>query len=125
MVNFNDQSRDAFLTKYGIKELETHIKEFNIIENHQNLSCKIVDFGLARVLSEDECAVTYGGTKPYMAPEIHLGLEYNHKVDVWSIGCTFYKLITGFLPFMGEDLKLISNINEGFYFIPMTIKLSY
>jgi serine/threonine protein kinase len=56
-----------------IIQLHIEIKGFNIIENHQNLSCKIVDFGLARVLSENEYAGTYGGTKPLMAPEIHLG----------------------------------------------------
>ena len=103
MINFNDRSQDAFLGKNGYEALQAHIKQLNIIKNHQNFSCKIVDFGLARFLSEDELAGTYGGTQLMMAPEIHLGKRYDHKVDVWSIACAFYQLITGFCPFSGRD----------------------
>ena len=85
-----------------------------------------MDLGLARYLPEGELAGTACGTRLTMAPEIHLRKKYDHKVEVWSIGCVFFHLITGFYPFNGSDVaNLIHNIEEGFYFIPLTVKLTY
>jgi serine/threonine-protein kinase ULK/ATG1 len=47
-----------------------------------------------------------------MAPEVLGGQYYNHKADVWSIGCLFYELITGFMPFTGiSHANLRDNVN--------------
>ena len=56
---------------------------------------KIGDFGLAKALdSTYEMAKTKSGARVYMAPERHRGLEYNHKADVWALGCILYELCT-------------------------------
>lgn len=81
--------------------------------------------GFARRLNDDELAETGCGTPLLMAPEVLNGKHYNHKADVWSIGCIFYELLTGFVPFTGknyEDLK--SNLANGNYYIPKTVQLS-
>ena len=43
------------------------------------------------------------GTPLQMAPEVLYGLMYNHKADVWSLGCLFYEMLTGFSPFTGRN----------------------
>ena len=60
-----------------------------------------------------------------MAPEVLAGKPYNHKADVWSLGCIFYELLTGFPPFSGTDeVNLAENHARGMYFFPKTCKLS-
>ena len=39
------------------------------------------------------------GTPIYTAPEIFLGMDYSNKVDIWSLGLTFFELMTGGFPF--------------------------
>ena len=65
------------------------------------------------------------GTPLQMAPEVLYGLMYNHKADVWSLGCLFYEMLTGFSPFTGRNQNhLGENINKGTYMFPKTLKLS-
>ena len=60
-----------------------------------------------------------------MAPEVLRGDVYDHKADVWSLGCLYYEMLTGFPPFTGKSLSnLQENIAKGIYQIPKTIKLS-
>ena len=61
---------------------------------------KLSDFGLSKILSNnDEKAFTMCGTPQYLAPEIMKEEGYDKNVDWWSLGCFFYEMITGFLPF--------------------------
>ena len=61
---------------------------------------KLSDFGLSKILSDnDEKAFTMCGTPQYLAPEIMKEEGYDKNVDWWSLGCFFYEMITGFLPF--------------------------
>lgn len=60
-----------------------------------------------------------------MAPEVLGGQLYDHKADVWSLGCLFYEMLCGFPPFTGRNIQnLQQNIKTGTYRIPKTIKLS-
>ena len=60
-----------------------------------------------------------------MAPEVLSGQKYDHTADVWSLGCIFYELMTGFTPFTGTNQRnLLQNINKGVYHFPKTVKLS-
>ena len=54
-----------------------------------------------------------------------MGDFYNHKADVWSLGCIFYELLTGFSPFTGTDKQnLKNNLVKGEYSFPKTLKVS-
>ena len=60
-----------------------------------------------------------------MAPEILTRQKYNHKADLWSLGCMFYEMLTGFPPFTGKNQNdLVLNIKKGDYCFPKTVKMS-
>ena len=69
---------------------------------------------------------TYAGTPLYMAPEVARGELYDKTADLWSIGCIYFELLTGFLPFMGNNaFELVKSLEKGDYFIPSKfIKIS-
>ena len=68
----------------------------------RSLPCvKILDFGLARIASEKTQLTEKGdvlGTLAYMAPEQLAGGKVDHRCDLFSLGCTLYRMSTGKLP---------------------------
>lgn len=83
------------------------IKPGNIwLEAKTNL-VKIVDFGLARGLAGDDVALTKSGailgTPAYMSPEQASGQKVDHRCDLFSLGAMLYQMLTGELPFQGQD----------------------
>lgn len=65
---------------------------------------KVLDFGLAQLReSKDQANITQKGnvigTPYYMAPEQIRGEEVDHRVDIYAIGATMYRMITGVVPF--------------------------
>ena len=75
------------------------------------------DFGISRVLQfTQDIAQTAVGTPLYVAPEIIKGLEYDAKADVWSLGCTFYEILTFTPPFSGLSMSdLMEKVKSGRY----------
>ncbi|MCZ6464553.1 MAG: protein kinase [Proteobacteria bacterium] len=66
---------------------------------------KIMDFGLAKTLEEVRRAETgIGGTPFYMAPEQVAGDDVDHRADLYSLGATFFELVTGRVPFPDGDV---------------------
>jgi len=67
---------------------------------------KLADFGLSRVLDDEEAIlITDCGTPNYVAPEVLLGEGYGMEVDVWSIGVIAYILLCGYAPFDGRTIR--------------------
>lgn len=78
------------------------IKPSNIIITPEG-TAKIVDMGLARTLGPSEGGLTQSGmtlgTFDYISPEQALEpRDADHRSDIYSLGCTFYHLITGHPP---------------------------
>ena len=46
--------------------------------------------------------LTITGTFDFVAPEVFIGGGYDEKVDIWALGITIFKLVTGSLPFESE-----------------------
>ena len=100
-----------------------------INENILNAEIKIIDFGFAKYLKQDEFTNSIIGTPFYMDPKILHGylLEknekkylYNKKVDIWSIGIMTYYLLLGVFPFKAKNYEnLIENIENKEYFFPL------
>lgn len=75
-----------------------------------NGTAKLTDFGLARpVASRLSREGLISGTVFYLAPELALGQEFDGRADLYALGITLYELLTGRLPFAGDDpLAVIS-----------------
>lgn len=67
--------------------------------------CKVTDFGLARVGTEDKITKTgtWVGTPEYMSPEQVRGLGVDTRTDQYALGIMLYELVHGEPPFTGED----------------------
>jgi cell division cycle 2-like len=65
---------------------------------------KIADFGLARGNTSDSDHLTKDvATLWYRAPEIALGLPYNERSDMWSIGCILAELLNNGIPLFHSE----------------------
>src|SRR5581483_2812137 len=68
---------------------------------------KLADFGVAKVLGADALAVTQPGnvvgTPAFMSPEQCRGTPLDGRSDLYSLGATYYNLLTGHVPFTGES----------------------
>ena len=67
---------------------------------------KIVDFGIAKDVKAGKRLTAVGmvlGTPEYMSPEQATGQETDHRVDQYALGCILYEMLTGDVPFKGEN----------------------
>lgn len=84
--------------------LHRDIKPENILLDSKG-GVKIADFGIAKLVGEEQPPVTLTqtgsslGTPHYMAPEqIERPTEVDHRADIYSLGVVFYEMLTGELP---------------------------
>src|SRR5262249_7367024 len=95
------------------------IKPANIVVNRVGTTfdfVKVLDLGLVRLDSthSDRETVTLtttesaSGTPGFMAPEVVLGMaDIDHRVDIYSLGCVAYWLLTGRLVFEGDSVMQV------------------
>jgi serine/threonine-protein kinase PRP4 len=81
--------------------LHCDIKPDNMLVNDTMNVLKLCDFGSAMFAGENEIT-PYLVSRFYRAPEIILGLPYDHALDVWSVGCCLYELYSGKMLFPGH-----------------------
>ncbi|XP_053377049.1 serine/threonine-protein kinase Nek4-like isoform X2 [Mercenaria mercenaria] len=76
---------------------------------------KVGDLGIARVLdNSSDMATTLIGTPYYMSPELFSNKPYNHKSDVWALGCCVYEMMTLKHAFNAKDMNsLVYKILRG------------
>ena len=84
------------------------IKPQNVIVNTETGELKIIDFGIASLLSRENPRIdnaTLGGTLAYISPEQtgRMSRFVDYRSDFYSLGIMFYEMLTGRLPFPTKD----------------------
>ena len=95
---------------YHHQIIHKDIKSANILINPTTKQVKLIDFSIASLLTRETQLSTspnvLEGTLAYLSPEqtgrMNRGIDY--RTDFYSLGITFYELLTGQLPFQSNDL---------------------
>lgn len=91
------------------------IKPSNIIYDRRTKKPTLTDFGVAHITDTSKTKTgTILGTPSFMSPEQLAGMPVDGRSDVFSLGVTFFQLLTGELPFIGESISsLMYKITNG------------
>jgi eukaryotic-like serine/threonine-protein kinase len=109
-LSMAEQCAAALATAHEKRIVHGDIKPENIMLTPGG-QVKILDFGVARVLPQQDETVSlgaadsegnvFGGTPSYMAPEVLLEQPPDGRADIFSLGIVFYEALTGAHPFHG------------------------
>ena len=93
-----------YLHQNGI--VHRDIKLHNILVNDEK-KLKLIDFGFALKLKEDELISVFCGTPSYMSPEIINRQPYDGKAsDIWAFAVCAFRMVIGNFPFRGEVMSI-------------------
>ncbi|MGB6296347.1 MAG: AAA family ATPase [Rivularia sp. (in: cyanobacteria)] len=113
-LNIAVQLAKALVSLHSHNIIHRDIKADNIIINPQTGEVKLTDFSIASRLSKEKLQLTnpnqLEGTLAYMSPEQtgRMNRVLDYRTDFYSLGVTFYEMLTGRLPFQSNDpLELI------------------
>jgi len=108
------QITDALGKVHQNNVIHKDINPSNIVLNPQTGQLKIIDFGLSTILSQENPTLkspnVLEGTLAYMSPEQtgRMNRVLDYRTDFYSLGVTFYELLTNQLPFESVDaLELV------------------
>ncbi|KAG7639155.1 putative protein kinase CMGC-DYRK-PRP4 family [Arabidopsis thaliana] len=100
------QCLDALVFLHGLGIIHCDLKPENIlIKSYKRCAVKIIDLGSSCFRSDNLCL--YVQSRSYRAPEVILGLPYDEKIDLWSLGCILAELCSGEVLFPNEAVAMI------------------
>jgi len=106
---------DAFSYAHSQGIIHRDIKPSNIMID-DNDDIKVLDFGIAKILDDDKSLTKTGqmGTVFYMSPEQVKGDKVTEKSDIYSLGVTFYQILTGLNPYGGltTEFEIFNKITQ-------------
>ncbi|MEM7244452.1 MAG: protein kinase [Acidobacteriota bacterium] len=93
-----DAAHSRGLIHRDLKPLNIQVVDGNV--------AKVLDFGLARPVSDDDDGKrNLEGTPGYMSPEQSRREELDARCDVWALGCVLFEMLTGRVAFPGESWR--------------------
>jgi serine/threonine protein kinase len=115
-VEFGLQVAEALAFAHNAGLVHRDVKPQNVLVTEDG-EAKVTDFGIARSLDVEHGVTQTGtvlGTSNYLSPEQARGQTVTPATDVYSLGVVLYELLTGEVPFPGENFVAVAmkHINE-------------
>jgi len=108
-LNISTQLADALSVIHHAQVIHKDLHPGNIVINPDTQDVQIIDFGLASLLSREQPALeppeNLEGALSYISPEQtgRMNRSLDYRSDFYTLGITFYQLLTGELPFIADD----------------------
>jgi len=113
VVSLLGQLLDALGEAHSKGVLHRDIKPANLMITDSG-RLKVTDFGIARIESTQFTRTeSVLGSPGYMAPEQYTGGDIDRRVDLFSAGVVMYRLLTGRMPFSGNDQAMMYRVVYG------------
>jgi serine/threonine-protein kinase len=102
------QVADALDYAHDKGVIHRDIKPANIIYDREHGEATVTDFGVAHLADASKTRTgTILGSPYYMAPEQLAGAKVDGRADLFSLGVTFYQLLTGAMPFEADSITTL------------------
>ncbi|GAA0174807.1 protein modifying enzyme [Lithospermum erythrorhizon] len=114
------QCLEALQFLHGLGLIHCDLKPENIlVKSYSRCEVKVIDLGSSCYETDNLCS--YVQSRSYRAPEVILGLSYDKKIDIWSLGCILAELCTGNVLFQNDSpatllarvLGIVGPIDQG------------
>lgn len=105
VLDLMSQCADGLHYAHNKGIIHRDVKPANILFDRNTNVAKLGDFGIARIANSTQTlAGSFLGTPFYMSPEQLGGLELDARSDIFSLGATLFRLLTGTPPFSGTSM---------------------
>ncbi len=101
-IDFSIQIAQGLEIAHENHTIHRDIKPQNIIVS-KNGGIKVTDFGIARAASSNTMTANAMGSVHYISPEQARGGFSDERSDIYSLGITMYEMVTGHVPYEGEN----------------------
>lgn len=92
----------AFVHELGL--IHCDVKPENIVvRSYSRCEVKLIDFGSSCFATDN--LTSYIQSRSYRAPEVVLGLPYDGRIDVWSLGCVIAEMFSGYVLFQNDSVQ--------------------
>ncbi len=103
----------------GLLHRDLKLSNIMVVNEHGHESAKIIDFGIAKLLTESQAQSMTAtgqtfGSPLYMSPEQCQGHKLDYRSDVYSLGCVMYEMLTGVPAIKGDSVvsTIYKHLNE-------------